>query len=82
MEILKRVTQSPSRPDSKFFGVKLDDDSMSQLAISVESFHAFMTAAMALWAALGHAKERSDYFAGNTGWVELLDISRAGQFER
>ena len=82
MEILKCLTQAPSRADAKPFGVKLDDDSMNQIAISVESFHAFMTAAMALWASFGHAKERSDYFAGNPGWVELLDISRAGQFER
>lgn len=82
LEILKHVTQALQRPDAKDYKIKVDDETISQIAMSVESFHAFMTAAMALWAVQGHAKERSDYFAGNPGWVELLDVSRAGQLAR
>ncbi len=82
LEILKHVTQALQRPDAKDYKIKVDDETSSQIAMSVESFHAFMTAAMALWAVQGHAKERSDYFAGNPGWVELLDVSRAGQLAR
>ena len=53
--------------------IRIAEDSIDELAASVETFHAFMAAAMGVWATQGVAKNRTPYFEQNAGWVELLN---------
>lgn len=53
--------------------IHIEDDLIDQIASTVESFHAFMSAAMGVWTFHGYARPRTPYFEQNQGWVELLD---------
>jgi uncharacterized protein YfiM (DUF2279 family) len=55
-------------------GIAMAEDAIDDIAVSVESFHAVMAAAMAVWAHKGMARDKTPYFELNAGWVDLLNL--------
>ena len=67
---------SSGRGSNEWGGLRIDidDNTVDDIAGSVEVFQSFMAAAMAVWAAKGLARLRTPYFRENAGWVELLSL--------
>jgi hypothetical protein len=75
-EILTQIASIHSASECAGLRIKLAPSEIEQIAGSVEVFQAFMAAAMATWSSQGLSRRRTQYFSENSGWVELLDLSR------
>ncbi len=73
-EILSQLSSKRTLSLSPRLGIAISEDAIDDIAGSVESFHAFMAGAMAVWAHKGMAREPTPYFKQNEGWVDLLNI--------
>ncbi len=73
-EILSELSAKKTSAWLPKLGIQILDDSIDDVAASVESFHAFMAAAMGLWSLRGMAREPSAYFQEHLGWVDLLNL--------
>ncbi len=76
-EIVSGLTGSPQKPLS-IRVVQHDVDTVSQ---SVETFHAFLAAAMAAWEMSGIAQKPTQAFRDTSGWVQLLDPVAVSQLD-
>jgi len=72
LDILSELSSRKIESISPSLRIRIEDDVLEDIAGSVEVFQAFMAAAMAIWAAKGLSRPRTQYFAENVGWVELL----------
>lgn len=76
LEILSELSSRKIEATSRNLRIHIEDDALEDIAGSVEVFQAFMSAAMAIWAVRGLSKPRTQYFAENVGWVELLGFDQ------
>ena len=75
-EILTQIAKDDSSADQPALRVRMSLDQIEEIAASVEVFQAFMASAMACWSDQGLSRRRTQYFAENSGWVELLDVKQ------
>ena len=73
-EIVSALSGAPVKTTNPSLGVLINEPDVEQISCSVELFQAFMAAAMAVWSARGLSRPRTQYFAENSGWVELLAV--------
>ena len=72
-KVRRAVLTAISSPSSGEFFVNLTKNEIGEIAASVEGFHAFMAAAMAVWRHFGLAMDPANFFEASTGWVDLLN---------
>jgi hypothetical protein len=76
-EVLSEIAAKRTAKVMPKLNINLTEDAIDSVAASVESFHAFMAAAMAHWSQIGLARDRTPYFQENLGWVDLLNAEAA-----
>lgn len=74
-EVLSELAAKRTSALRPRISIQVNEEAIDSIASSVESFHAFMAAAMAIWSQKGMAKARTPYFQENLGWVDLLNPS-------
>lgn len=72
VDILSEISSVKIKAIHPDLRILIPDDDIDEIAASVESFHAFMAAAMAAWSRRGLGRDRIAYFVQNEGWVDLL----------
>jgi hypothetical protein len=73
-EILSEVASRKVSERAPALSIQISEDMIDEIAAGVETFHAFLASAMALWSFRGLANAKTPYFSGNAGWVDLLNI--------
>lgn len=73
-EILSEITSRKVSERAPSLSIQISEESIDELAGSVEAFHAFMASAMAVWSMRGLANTKTPYFSENIGWVDLLNV--------
>jgi hypothetical protein len=73
-EILSEIASRKISERVPALSIQIPEDRIDEIASGVETFHAFMASAMALWSVRGLANTKTSYFAENVGWVDLLSV--------
>lgn len=76
-EVLSVIASRKTAALCPRIGITVSEDEIDEIAASVETFHAFLAAAMGIWSGEGIAQSKTPYFEDNPGWVELLNVIEA-----
>ena len=72
-EVLSEISSRKIRERAPSLSIQIPEDSIDEIASSVEAFHAFMASAMSVWSLRGVGNQKTAYFSEHIGWVDLLN---------